>query len=262
MDHHFLGHGKVRWGLDNKCVKGLFFYQKNEERGTALERIAYGEVEAKGIPEAAHIVVAALAGIVGRMDTDSYIESEDEEVKVVAQAGACAEGDILEELAGVDGSTRTGRIGLHEPGITCIEEDGPFEVAHDGETVFSVEFELDVTDLIDITPLRVRWMVAARTYRSNAKSTNTVSTSHIEEVGIRCHRRVAVAPYGSEEGTGSNIAACGDGEGVAVLGRELQILSKGHSKEVLIAFFQGSSAKAIDGVDDITGFLGGEDEGR
>ena len=66
------------------------FFVKDSSEG-----IADGEVEAEGIPELGHVVVARLARVVGCMYADTDVETNDEEVEVVAKTEACAECDVL-----------------------------------------------------------------------------------------------------------------------------------------------------------------------
>ena len=58
---------------------------KKKQDGERLsERITDGDMKAEAVPETAHIVIAAAACVVRRMDADTDVESENEEVKVVA----------------------------------------------------------------------------------------------------------------------------------------------------------------------------------
>ena len=63
-----------------------------------LERIANGEVVAEGFAEAGHIVIAVLACVVGGMDAYAEVETDDEEVQVVAQTHTCAERYLVAEV--------------------------------------------------------------------------------------------------------------------------------------------------------------------
>lgn len=48
-----------------------------------LERVTDGEVEGLSVAEFRYVVESALAGIVGQVDTDTPVETYDEEIEVV-----------------------------------------------------------------------------------------------------------------------------------------------------------------------------------
>ena len=54
------------------------------------ERVANGEVESESVPELRDVVVAGLACVVRSVDTYAEVEAKNEELKVVAEAEACA----------------------------------------------------------------------------------------------------------------------------------------------------------------------------
>ena len=56
-----------------------------------LERITDGKVETYAVLEAGNVVPAAAAGVVGRVQADAHVETDDDEVEVVAQARARAD---------------------------------------------------------------------------------------------------------------------------------------------------------------------------
>ena len=89
------------------------------------EGIAYGEVETYGVPEAAEVVVSAASGVVGSVDADSDVESEDEEVEVIAESGTCSKRYVAEEVAGIDGGAGAVGIGLHEPYVAASRKTAP-----------------------------------------------------------------------------------------------------------------------------------------
>ena len=63
--------------------------------GLASERIAHGQVEAEGVLEARHVVVAALARVVRCVDAHTHIEAQYQELQVIAQAESAAERYLL-----------------------------------------------------------------------------------------------------------------------------------------------------------------------
>ena len=65
-----------------------------------LEGIADGEVEGEGVAERCHVVVAAAAGVVGRVDAYAQVGAHHEDADVEAQAAAGAEREVLQEGAG------------------------------------------------------------------------------------------------------------------------------------------------------------------
>ena len=86
------------------------------------------------------------------MQAYANIKAEDEKVKIVAEAEARSEGDIVEEFAGIDGCARAVLIGLHQPYVPGIEEDGAFEGSYERETILNVSLQLEVSDLVYVAP--------------------------------------------------------------------------------------------------------------
>ena len=86
------------------------------------------------------------------MQAYANIKAEDEKIKIVAEAEARSEGDIVEEFAGIDGGARAVLIGLHQPYVPGIEEDGTFEGSYEREAVLDVSFQLEISYLIHVTP--------------------------------------------------------------------------------------------------------------
>ena len=69
-----------------KCDRPLLLYK------CPLERITDGKVETYAVLEAGNVVPAAAAGVVRRVQADAHVETDDDEVEVVAQARARADG--------------------------------------------------------------------------------------------------------------------------------------------------------------------------
>lgn len=64
------------------------------------EGVTDGKVEGQGVLEGCHVVVAALAGVVGGMDSDAEVGAEYEHGDVETKSHTGAEGDVLEECGG------------------------------------------------------------------------------------------------------------------------------------------------------------------
>lgn len=77
-----------------------------------LEGVADGEVEGHGFPEIGEVVVAFFAGVVGGVEADAEVATEDEHADVEAEAYSGAEGEVLEEGAGTQCAAGTGGVGL------------------------------------------------------------------------------------------------------------------------------------------------------
>ena len=63
-----------------------------------LERVADGEVERLVAFEGMGIEVAWLIGLIRHMEAKAPVEAQHEESHVVAQANACAEGQVVKEV--------------------------------------------------------------------------------------------------------------------------------------------------------------------
>ena len=84
------------------------------------------------------------------MDSDTQIKAHYEDVEVIAQAYAGAEGELVAECAPRQCAAGASRVLSHEPCVARVYEGGSVEVAYDGETVFDVELKFGVTDLVEI----------------------------------------------------------------------------------------------------------------
>ena len=69
---------------------------------SVLERVADGEVDGIGFLEAGDVEVARRAGVVGEVEGEAPVETDDEETEVVAQADTRAQGEVVEELGGFE----------------------------------------------------------------------------------------------------------------------------------------------------------------
>ena len=151
-----------------------------------LEWIADGEVDGKGILELGDIVVGGFACVVGIMDAHTEVETEDEEVEVVAESETCADGERLEETALTELAMWVHIVAMHEPDVARIEEESTLESIDDGETILGIEFEFHVTSLVKIGASSFGVIVTSRTDASQGEGTNTVGSTHIEEFAVRC----------------------------------------------------------------------------
>ena len=60
-----------------------------------LEGVSYCKVEAEPLAEMRHIIIASARGLVGKVDGDSDVETQEEQAQVVAQTDATAQGNAL-----------------------------------------------------------------------------------------------------------------------------------------------------------------------
>ena len=63
------------------------------------ERIAYGQMVSQGVCKAGHVVIAALARVVWRMKSHTYIKANHQEVQVVTQTCSCAQGQVTSQTS-------------------------------------------------------------------------------------------------------------------------------------------------------------------
>ena len=112
------------------------------------ERIADGKVVAQAFAELGHVVIAVLACVVRCVQTHTEVEADDQEVEVVAQAGACAERDVLSQSAQLELSLGLGGVVAQQPYVAGVEERGAVEIAGNGEAVLHVCLNLEVAHLV------------------------------------------------------------------------------------------------------------------
>ena len=96
-------------------------------------------MEAKIIFELADVKVGGNACVVGNMDADTEVETQDEEVEVVTDAETCTDSKVFEEFTGSEFSTRMIRVVVHKPHVTGIDKEGTLDGVEDGESVFGVK---------------------------------------------------------------------------------------------------------------------------
>ena len=111
-------------------------------------------MEGEPVLEFFDIIEATLACIVGCVQGDAHVEAYDDEVEVVAQACACAEGDAAERF-GREAAAGTVGIVAQQPHVAGIEEDGTVEVAEEACSEFGIGLELHVARLVHVGITRV-----------------------------------------------------------------------------------------------------------
>ena len=107
--------------------------------GQASEGVADGEVQAEAVLEAFDVVEAGLGRLVGRMQGNAHIEAQHEELHVVAQAEACAYGQVGKG-AGRELGAGTLGVSTQGPHVAGIEEYSSVKVAHEPRAQFDVGF--------------------------------------------------------------------------------------------------------------------------
>ena len=165
------------------------------------ERISYGEVDARAFPKLRDVVVAAFASVVRGVDSYTPVQAEDEKLQVVANTEACAQGNVFEKLRTGNLTARMTIVATHQPHITGIDEKGAIEIAHPAESVFGIEFQLEVTSLIKVGAFIIVVIITARTNRTDSECSDVVGTTYIELLGVRGYSGVAIAPNSTSEQT-------------------------------------------------------------
>lgn len=151
------------------------------------------------ILEAWDVVVTALASLVGQVQTDTHIEADDDKRQYVTKSGARAQSQIVEETAPFELATGPFGIFSEQPDVTAIEEGRAFQVSQDGESIFQVRFELQVTGPIDIGIgiVLVVHVETARTDAADREGADTVGATDIELFVIRRGPGIAIAVDGA-----------------------------------------------------------------
>ena len=156
------------------------------------ERIADGNMEGLTILETSHIKEAALASLVGHMKGDTPVDTDNQEVEIVAQADTCADGELLEEILHLKLCTLVecsigviALIILEVPHVTYVEEHSAVEVAEEFLTILQVGYELEVTILYQIgtftSTASVDGHELTRSDATHGEGTDTVGTTYIEQ---------------------------------------------------------------------------------
>ena len=218
-------------------------------------------METEGVPELAHVVVAGVPRVVGGMDADADIEADDEEGEVVAQTEASAESYFTAEVVEVDATSGATGVFLQEPDVTGIDEHGSVELADEGEAVFEVGLEAEVTHLVEVTVAGVLGVVAAGAYGAYAEGADGVGSTYGEEVVVGGCGGVPVgidrATVKAEDEVGLGVE---EAETLDKLSGETQVLGEGYAEEVLAGLLEGLPADGVGQAGEVAGFLQGEGE--
>ena len=222
----------------------------------SLERVADGEVEGLVAVEAVEVEESALLGLVRHVQTDTPVESEDEEIEVVAYSHARSHGHLVEDALelelGVDQEVVefiVVKLQLVDvPHVSGIEEEGSMEVAEESLAVFEVSQKLHVAVLEEVGCLRiVESGEVAGAYAADGECSHAVGASHIEQLAEGCCLGVGIgidhsaAQMAHEGGVGGECPRLGevglhlDELGIGVLEHLLATLvplaSEGHIAE-------------------------------
>ena len=246
------------------------------------EGITDGEGEGVAVLEGTGEVTAT-ACVVGHVEGEAPVETEDEESHVVAQAEARADGDVLEELGWpevhlvgpfVEIKQRfliilidiVGAYVVHihiihtVPYVAHIEEDGSMQVAEEGRTVFKVADNLQVTITHDIRHLSVQDALTVKPSRADgacAPGTDAVGTAGIEHLTVWGIVAVAVTPddtrvqMGHQTGDGAQRPRLGE------VGLQAYELGVGILEERLILLVETVATGEIPERDEVTSLLNG-----
>ena len=131
------------------------------------------------------------------MEADAAVEAEDEEVQVVTQAEAGAQGDLFGKFLQREGSVGASCIGAEQPDVARIEEDGAVEVGDEVEAVFYIGFQADVAHVVDkavLVSLSVGRGITTGADTAGGEGTDAVGTTDVELLGVGGGEHVAVGP--------------------------------------------------------------------
>lgn len=146
-------------------------------------------MQALAILELADIVEARL---IRQMQAHAPVKTDDDEVHVIAQTDARAQGHLLQRVLYLELATRP-IVVVQIPHITCIEEHSAVEIAKQPRPVLKVGQELDVARLVEVIAFgRCGIVVTARTDRAYGERSDAVGTANIELLAVRRILRVAI----------------------------------------------------------------------
>ena len=129
------------------------------------------------------------------MQTDSPIHSNHKHSHIVADTHSGTYSQLLVELIKLECLER-GEISILHPYITGIQEQGTIKIAPDLRTVFQIRLELDISRTKDVGILVTQGTVVLLAWSdtSHTEGTDTVGSTYIEHLRIRCLTRIAVTP--------------------------------------------------------------------
>ena len=102
----------------------------------------------------------------------------------------------------MDGVTSLPSVFLNVSLGRIIDEEGTVEVTEDMRTVFEVGEEFNISGLLNIREVSLGRPVFARSDAPDVESPDTVGSTDIELLRIRCHPAVAIAINHSRAGVG------------------------------------------------------------
>ena len=215
------------------------------------ERIANGKVETEAVLEFAHIVVGRFACVVGGMNAYTEVETEDEELEVVADTKACAHCHGLEETTITEATTRVLVIAVHEPHIACIEEECALKGVDQGETILGIHLQLGVARLVKVSATPRGVLIATRADAAHGEGTDAVGTADVEEFAVRGVVGVAISPNAAHKHTGGHRGLLRDVEGVLEGELELEELRIRGEEQFLVFLIIVEPEHRIRGVEEI-----------
>lgn len=215
-------------------------------------------MEGETVAEAFDVVESLSRGGVGRVEPDAEVEAQHQEVEVVAQAGAGAQGDVAER-ARRELAVGARRVVAQQPYVAGVEEYRAVQAAEEAGPQLQVGLELEVARLVDVGVLLVLAMVGARPDGAHGEGAYAVGAAGVELVGVRRVEAVAVAVDGAgEEARGQFEAVARQAEGFVRLGRYLDKLRERTAEEILVARGEGAASGGIEPRHHVAGLLGCE----
>ena len=150
----------------------------------------------KPFPEIGDIVISALACVVRGVERHAKIKTQHHKLKVVAQAGAGVQRNLLGKGVEFELSSRTALVLFEQPHISSIYKKGTVEVAENTESVLDICFEFQRSCLVEVRVSRLLvGVIAAGAYAAHRKGSEAVGTTNIELLAVGCIIGVAVALY-------------------------------------------------------------------
>ena len=121
------------------------------------------------------ILLLSLIRWIHRLHTE--VETQDEIVEIQTDTQTIADGQIPQEAAYLELSTRLILIVAQRPDISCVDEQGTAELPEQVCAILQVQVELQVTRLCDEVDLPVLILVTARAQTSHTPASHAVGTT-------------------------------------------------------------------------------------
>lgn len=144
------------------------------------------------ILETVHIIESAL---VGHMYTDTPVETQHKELQVVANAYACAQRHVLQQILHLQLRPFTIAVVAHCPYVAGIYKECSIQIAEQTRTILHIGLKLYIARLVHIRQSRLIGVVTARTNAAHIEGTYAVGTAHIELLTVWSCTGIAVRPY-------------------------------------------------------------------